>query len=63
MESIKVCPYCHENMIYGPQKQIRITTKVNDGVITKVKESYIEYGWRCNMTDDDCDVIFEKKIE
>lgn len=36
----------------------------NDGEITWIRKEIVEYGWRCNMTDDDCDVMFYvKKIE
>jgi hypothetical protein len=64
MESIRKCRFCQEIMRYEPTTTVRMVKKMSDdGVIMWIRKEIIEYGWRCNMTDDDCDVVFEKKIE
>lgn len=62
METIKKCRFCQEIMTYGPSTTVRMVKKMSDdGVITWKREEIIEYGWRCNMKDDDCDVVFDVK--
>jgi len=49
------CPYCGENMTYGPTKQIYYRAKyIPDNIVTYEKEIHIKYGWKCSMNTDDC---------
>ena len=48
-EQSKRCPFCNENMIYGPNKQ----TMSYKGKVT----TFILYGWKCTMSDENCDII------
>lgn len=58
---MKKCFYCKEIMKYGPQRQVRTKTVTEyDKQVTKY-ETYIEYGWRCSMKDDNCDIVFDEK--
>jgi hypothetical protein len=61
MEENKKCFYCKEIMIYGPQKQVSSYTIIKDGKHINHRETFIEYGWRCSMKNDDCDIVFNKK--
>lgn len=62
MQPIKKCRFCKEIMTYGPTTTVRITKKMSENnVITTTRELITEYGWRCNMKEDDCDIVFDKK--
>ena len=62
MQPIKKCRFCGEIMTYGPNTTVRMKQKMSENnVIEWTREVITEYGWRCNMTDDDCDVVFDKK--
>ena len=61
MENDKKCFYCKEIMIYGPQKQVRSKTIKKEGKYINQSETFIEYGWRCLMNNDYCDIVFDKK--
>ena len=47
------CIYCNEIMIYG--KQTQIMSSMNKSV------KFMQYGWKCPMKEDDCDIIFDEK--
>ncbi len=48
-EQSKCCPFCNTIMVYGPNKQI---------ISYKNKTTpFILYGWKCSMSDDNCDII------
>jgi hypothetical protein len=61
MEENRKCVYCKEIMTYGPQTQVCSTTIIKDGKRINHRETFIEYGWRCSMKKDDCDVVFDTK--
>ena len=33
---------------------------MQNGLLNEKRIKIIEYGWRCKMTNDDCDVVFDK---
>jgi hypothetical protein len=55
------CFYCNETMNYGPQTQIMCLSVVKDGRQKFKSVKFIQYGWRCPMKDDACDVVFDEK--
>jgi hypothetical protein len=58
---MKKCIYCNEIMTYGPQRQVRTKTVTDSGKQETKYETIIEYGWRCSMKDDNCDIVFDEK--
>ncbi len=54
MEENKKCIYCNEIMTCGPHKQI-MYMNINKSV------SFIQYGWKCQMKTDNCDIVFDNK--
>ena len=61
MEIIKTCIYCGEIMTYGPQIQILCNSIIKDGKYINKSVKFIQYGWKCTMKEDDCDIIFHDK--
>jgi len=61
MEKIKTCIYCGEIMTYGPQIQILCNSIIKDGKYINKSVKFIQYGWKCKMKEDDCDIIFDDK--
>lgn len=57
----RTCDFCKEKMNYGIQIQIRCSSiTINEKRIRKTVE-YEQYGWRCPMKDDNCDIVFDKE--
>lgn len=53
------CKYCRERMMYGAYIQILFkNVNINNNMCYK-EVKYEQYGWKCNMTTDDCDIIFD----
>ena len=48
-------------MIYGIQIEVMCSyTTINEKRICKTVE-YEQYGWKCPMENDNCDIVFDKK--
>ena len=60
MES-RNCIYCNEIMTYGPQTQILYNRIMKDGKRISNTVKYVQYGWKCSMKEDDCDIVFDYK--
>jgi hypothetical protein len=61
MEELKKCIYCNEIMKYGPQTQVMCKIVSKDGNHISKSVKFVQYGWRCSMKDDNCDIVFDEK--
>jgi hypothetical protein len=52
----KTCIYCKEPMSYGLQRQVM--SRTIDGIRKQI--IFMQYGWKCSMKDDDCDIVFDE---
>jgi len=48
-------------MTYGPQIQILCNSIIKDGKYINKSVKFIQYGWKCIMKEDYCDIIFDDK--
>ena len=61
MNCQKICPHCNEQMIYGTQLQTIYKHIISQGKRIEKTRNYIIFGWRCQMNEDYCDIIIDKK--
>lgn len=64
MEEKRICRFCKEEMVYGPQTEIFCRSIKVDGKHISKTVKYVQFGWTCNRKDvDNCDVVFDEKDE
>ena len=63
MEQNKICTFCNKQMIYGKRTQVlsKHVYKNNEYISKSIK--FDIYCWYCNMEDDMCDIVLDKKDE
>jgi len=61
MEEGRNCIYCNEIMRYGQQTQILCKSIMKDGKLINKSVKFQQYGWKCQMTDDNCDILFDEE--
>jgi hypothetical protein len=58
-KSMRKCIYCNEPMTFGIQHEVMYSVRnITEGKKSKTIE-YEQLGWRCNMQDDNCDIVFD----
>ena len=61
MEESKKCIYCKENMVYGQHTQVMWDDITKCGKRISKSVTFVMYGWRCPMKDDNCDIVLDEK--